>query len=344
MRCGGAFASEAKAEPDDIASNQGRAMDAPAPRRNRRRGICHFLLMILGRYRVYLDWKGSLLAMLRIRLIIRNWGLAHVLAELLDDLLVGDFEAASQSVGEEFLRQAAAEVLLLFQHEAFEIIRPRKGGAVGQFPTRVDGLGHISLVSSPGTDGVIVLETEAKWINLAMATGAGRVLAVFDHAFSQGQGDLSFLVGLDLASIGRGRGRRIAQEILQNPDTTFDGFRTRSIGETCQNTGVSHDPTTMRIRGETDPAKGVALDSLNSIVTRQPFIDDREIGIDEIKHAEIVVEDFREESFRFLDHGSLEMVVIFRVKFFVWWKGTDQAGLEPLTHKTLHESLGLPSP
>ena len=84
-----------------------------------------------------------------------------------------------------------------------------------------------------------------------------------------------------------------------------------------------------------------ALDVVQPVMFRQPAVDHDEVGGDEIRKAQVVLEDLVEEQLGFQDHRNLEQVVEFGVKDVAGLRGVNLPQPKPLANEVLRQSGGL---
>ena len=124
-------------------------------------------------------------------------------------------QSSAQSVTQHFDRKMADKLVLAFEENLFESLRPLKGEAIGHLPAGVDGLP--SIFGSPPADGLEIFQTEAQRIDPVMAGGTGRILAVDAQTFTQGFGRLTLSVLREFGDIGRRGWRWSAQDGFHYP-------------------------------------------------------------------------------------------------------------------------------
>src|SRR5260370_37402325 len=93
---------------------------------------------------------------------------SEVLADLIHSALIVVFEAAAQSIGQHFFAEAPDEIVPLFlEQDRLEFSRTIKRFAADQFAGGVNGLAFV--FSPPRSDGVVILQAEAKGIHARVA-------------------------------------------------------------------------------------------------------------------------------------------------------------------------------
>ena len=111
-------------------------------------------------------------------------GAGHFLADLVDARAIAAVQLATDGVGEKFLGQATGEGFVLRDNQLPELGVGGEGLAIGQFAGRI----HLELavvLIAPTADGVVVLQGEARRVDLVVALGAGGVRTVLDQLFPQ---------------------------------------------------------------------------------------------------------------------------------------------------------------
>ena len=86
-----------------------------------------------------------------------------------------------------------------------------------------------------------------------------------------------------------------------------------------------------------DAAEVTAVDVRNAVVLRQPFVDERVVGAQQIQHAAILAEDAVEEQLGFLPERLTEIVVEVRKQSHVRRDRREVAQVQPLRGEVVHE-------
>ncbi len=74
----------------------------------------------------------------------------------------------------------------------------------------------------------------------------------------------------------------------------------------------------------------MADDAFDGVVPGDAFVEDGEVRVDEVHHAQIVLEQMAEEATRFAEHGFLKQGIKLGVKFFVGRGEFDLSEVQPL--------------
>ena len=97
----------------------------------------------------------------------------------------------------------------------------------------------------------------------------------------------------------------------------------------------------MAVRRQRHLAELPAVHAGDAVVLRQPAVEHREVGGDEVGQAQVVLEHFVEEQLRLLDHRHLQHVVEFGIQDVAGFRGVDLAQAEPLADEVLGEGRRL---
>ena len=93
----------------------------------------------------------------------------------------------------------------------------------------------------------------------------------------------------------------------------------------------------MAVRRQRHLAELLAVDAGDAVVLGQPAVEHGEVGGDEVRQAQVVLQHLVEEQLRLLDHRHLQHVVEFGVEDGVGRGGVDVAQAEPLADEVLGE-------
>ena len=100
---------------------------------------------------------------------------------------------------------------------------------------------------------------------------------------------------------------------------------------------MRQDAAAMAVLGQRDFLELPAFDARDAVMFRQPAVEHREIGVDEIGQAQVVLQQLLEEQIRLLEHRALEHVVVFGIEDVARNGGVDLAQVEPLADEVLGE-------
>ena len=141
-------------------------------------------------------------------------------------------------------------------------------------------------------------------------------------------------------SFGRRRRRR-AQDAIQDPHAAGDRRGSGAVGRHLQHAGHRQDAAAVAVPRQRHLAKLPTLHAGDAVVLRQPAVEHREVGGDEVGQAQVVLQDFVEEQFRLPDHRHLQHVVELGVEDVAGLRGVDVAQAEPLADEVLGEGRRL---
>src|SRR5579883_550092 len=132
-------------------------------------------------------------------------------------------------------------------------------------------LGECAIAFAPSAHNIEALQRKSGRIDLPVAGSAGRISAVAVELLANGDGapDIGFESGDP-----RGWGGVETEDAFHDPDATHDRRRGGAVRGDLEDTRLSHDTAADRIFREGDLAHRDAGHSRNSIVVRQPLIEE----------------------------------------------------------------------
>src|SRR5262249_31612410 len=105
------------------------------------------------------------------------------------------------------------------------------------------------------------------------------------------------------------RWRRCAQNVLQDPLAANHGRGARRIRRDREDACLAEQTATMAVWVERDLAELAAEDVWNAIVPREPLVEIRVVGLDQIEHALVLANDARQQQLSLLPHRLAQVVV-----------------------------------
>src|SRR5438128_2139092 len=144
----------------------------------------------------------------------------RVLNDLADRGHIVILEAASERVSQHFLRHDADENLPLADERLAQANDAVEGGAVEQRSRWIDPSAFV--VRSPMANDVEVFQSEPDRVHRFVAARADGVLAMLLHAFPQRERLGAFRIFLQWRNVRWRRRWRYAQQVRQDPLSTFD--------------------------------------------------------------------------------------------------------------------------
>ena len=91
----------------------------------------------------------------------------------------------------------------------------------------------------------------------------------------------------------------------------------------------------MAVRRQRRLLKLPAVDAGDAVVLRQAAVEHREVGGDEVRQAQVVLEHLGEEQLRLPDHRDLQHVVEFGIEHVAGLGEVDVAQAQPLADEVL---------
>ena len=165
-------------------------------------------------------------------------------------------------------------------------------------------------------------------------------VAVLLHLLPERPGGRGPFLGFQALDTLRRRGRRHAEEVVEDPLASLDRRGPRRVGRDREHAGVGQDAAS-RGAGQGDPAEPVADDARDAVVPGQPLVDEGVIGVEELEHAPVLAEDRLAEPLGLLEHGLAERLVEVGEQLRVGRDVLEAPGLEPLGGEVVHQGPGL---
>ena len=148
---------------------------------------------------------------------------------------------------------------------------------------------------APLADRVEVLEREAERIHHAVAGVAGRLGAVLLHDLAHRAGLLAVLVLLEPFDVGRRRRRRRAEDVLENPGAAQHRRGAVGVGRGHQHAAFAEQPPAVGDRSSVTRRNWSPRTFGNAVVQRQPLVDERVVGGQQVEHAAVLAQDAVDE-------------------------------------------------
>src|SRR5690348_6633636 len=327
----GRFVSAAKA--GVIASSMGRAIAAPAPRKNVRRGMYFLDITIFGSPHlegsaVY-DAKNNG----RPGLVVGG----SVTRDFANDGTVILFNAAAERVGQEPLSEIFNEHIALLDQHLAQAVRSVERSAIGQGTGGIDLCRSGSRVVAPFSDAIEIVQREAERVRHPVAGRTLRTGAVQFHALAHGQ----LLRGLIVLQRWHIRWRwwwRCAQQLFQDPFAANGRGRTVGIGGYGEDTRLSKQAKAFRIV-QLNAAEFVPVNSLDSIVLSHALIEKRVVGAQQIDDTVVLPHLAFDQKLGFLLHRLTQIFVKRHKGRRIGRYPVDVAQEEPLANEALDQRL-----
>ena len=251
---------------------------------------------------------------------------------------IRETDPATQGVDEEFFCQAAGELFRSLPEVIADPVRPIDHGSVRHFSGCINGQ-PLAIAIAPAAEEIVVFHREAERIDPAVAFETGGIFPVLPHLLPDGGHAAG--IGFDWLDV---RGRRVgwgAKEVLQNPDTSQDGLGLHPIRGGGENASLSQQPATMMFGFQADALEPLVIDVRDVIVPGQGGVEERVIGVNELKDAPVLRKEMLEIASGLLAHGGFNIVgVVGSVLLRVWRHFSQFAEVEPLLDKVLGEARG----
>ena len=138
---------------------------------------------------------------------------------------------------------------------------------------------------------------------------------------------------------GRRRRHGQAEDVVQQPLAAQDGRRPVGIGGGRQYRSMREQaPPLLPIR-EGDSPEPATLDAHYVIVLRQPFVDERVVGIQQVRDAAVFPQRAGDEQLGLAPEGLQQRLVVVRVAVRVDHHLLDAAQVEPLSREVAHQRV-----
>ena len=174
-----------------------------------------------------------------------------------------------------------------------------------------------------------------------MAARADRVGPVLLQPFADGTGgDAGFVVFLERRDVGRRRGGRGAEHVLEQPLAAQDGRRAVRVRRHRQQAPLAEQAAAGVMRAlQLDPPEVVAVDPRHSVMPRQPFVDEGVIGGQQVEDAPVVPHLAVEEERHLPLHRLAQVGIEVRKRLRVGRHQPDVPEVEPLPAEVVDERL-----
>ena len=188
---------------------------------------------------------------------------------------------------------------------------------------------------TPAADNVIVFESKTGRIDQRVTTRTGRIVAMLGKLFTNRGGSTNvrfyrFDIGVRL------RGWR-SHDAVQHPRTAENRRRRCAVGSHFQNAGHREDSASMAVRRQRYLAKCHSFDTRNAVKLSQPTVQKSEVGSDEVRQTQIMLQQLVKKESRLFDAGDLQHIIKFWIEHPVGHRVVDGSQAEPLICEVLGE-------
>ncbi len=255
--------------------------------------------------------------------------------DLADGRGVERLDAPPQGERQELLGQRADEQLGAFQEGPFEAGHALEPAPVGQAAGRVDG--PALLEGPPAADRVEVLEREAHGVHQLVTARAGDVGPVLGQPLANRERRRDRVV-LQRRHVRRGRRRRRAEDVLEDPLAADHGRRAGRVGGHGQDTPLAEQAAPHAVVAELDASEVAAVDVRDAVVLGQALVQERVVRLQQVEHAAILAQDALEQEFRLLSEGLPQVVVEVGEQAQVRSDRIQVAQVQPLAREVAHQA------
>ena len=184
-------------------------------------------------------------------------------------------EPAAERVHQQLARQRPHEHLGLPQDRLPQRDDTVDLGAIDKLSRRVDRRPFVS--RAPGADRVEILERQSQRIHQLVAARARRACPVLLEALADRMRLRRRALLFERRYVGRRRGRRRAEQVVENPLAADDGRGPAGVRRDKQNRALA-EQTFARVVGHGDATELAAVDVRHAVVPGQPLVDERVVG------------------------------------------------------------------
>ena len=252
-------------------------------------------------------------------------------------------EGAAQAVGAKMLDEGAGKFVAVFEETLFELGGILEGTAIGHFSASIDhrviaDASYDLLMRAPLADGVVVVPGEAERIEVRVAGGAVRVVAMSFDFLAQGRFGALRRRGLDGRDVGWRRWWCFAENDLAEPHAAMHGAMAGAVGRESEHRAHCQQAATAIFELQRDTLKAASLGFRQSVEFAEPRIGHGPIGMDETIDGQVFGEHLAEELHRLQAHAVLQPRVVGWIELFVRREHAHAVKLQPLTREIFDEA------
>ena len=166
-----------------------------------------------------------------------------------------------------------------------------------------------SSIVRAAADRVELLERQADRIHQVVAAGAGRRCSDARPAACAPTRLPSTVLSFSAGTSGSGGGGGTPSRLSSTHLPRMHRRGPRRVRRHRQDAALAQQPAALAVLVERDAAEAAAVDVRNAVVLRQPLVDERVVGAQQIEHAAILAQDAVEEELRLLPERLPQVVV-----------------------------------
>ena len=242
--------------------------------------------------------------------------------------------------------KARSELVAVLEQQPFELDGILERTAVGHHAGGIDH-GVLAdalrdlLAGAPLADGVVVVPGESQRVDLRVAGGAVRVVAVrFDLLAKRGLGAFR-RVGFDGAHVRRWRRGRLAENRFADPDAAVNRAMAGAVRGQPEHRAHRQQTAAMILGLERDALEAVGLRLRQPVEIAEPGVGHGPVGIDEAVDGQVLREHLAEILDGLGTHARLKPGVVRRVQLLVRREHADAVQLQPLPWEVVDEAVDL---
>ena len=174
-----------------------------------------------------------------------------------------------------------------------------------------------------------------------MAAGARGLRAMRRHPLAHRQHRARVAVVLELRHVRRRRRRRRAEQVLENPLAAHDRRRAVGIRRHRQDAALAEQPAARAVRPKRHAPEVAALDVRDAVVPREPLVDERVVGAQQVERAAVLAHDARRRRARSRAASACaQRVVEVRETALHRHRRLEVAQIQPLAGEVRDERVG----
>ncbi len=200
----------------------------------------------------------------------------------------------------------------------------------------VASIGALVFDHSPASDGVEPFERQADRIDHVVTPRAGRVGPMLREPLPAGQTAVHGVV-LERRHVGQRWRRRHAEQVVEHPLAANHRRRPGRVRRDGQDAALPQQSAAPAVVGQRDAPETVAVHVRDTVVLRQPFVDERVFRVQQIENAAVLAQHAVHEQLGLAPEGLPQVVVEVRKQAHVGRHRVEIAQVQPLRREVRHE-------
>ena len=186
--------------------------------------------------------------------------------------------------------------------------RPTAVTPFGSVPAASTG-SPASVTDRHSSDGVVVLQHEARRIDHSVTARARGIAPVQLQALAHRRRRVALAALRQRRHVGRRTRRRRPEDRFQQPPPAQDGRGAVRVGGQRQQRSMAQQPAALLQVGQRHAPEPAPVDPGDAVVARQPLVQVRVVGGEQVQDAAVLVERAADERRRLLPEGLHEVLV-----------------------------------